>query len=56
MREEGVNNHPGAISGLIQVLKQDLDISNDDFLICAEHTGQCTYPLPCACKALECSL
>lgn len=56
MREEVVNNHPRAIYGLIQVLKRDLDINNTDFLICAEHTGQYTYPLACACKALECRL
>lgn len=56
MREEEVNNHPGAISGLIKVLKKDLDIKNTDFLVCAEHTGQYTYPLACACKAVECKL
>ena len=25
-------------------------------LVCAEHTGQYTFPLACACKALECKL
>ena len=56
MCEEVVINHPKAISALIETLKRDMEISNADFLICAEHTGQYTYPLACACKALECKL
>ncbi|UKI24318.1 MAG: hypothetical protein L6U61_04090 [Bacteroidales bacterium] len=27
-------------------------MSNDCFIICAEHTGQYTYPLICACKSV----
>ncbi len=31
-------------------------MSNDSFIICAEHTGQYTYPLMCACKSVGCKL
>ena len=31
-------------------------MDNEQFLICAEHTGQYTFPLVCACKSAECRL
>jgi transposase len=56
LREEQVNNHQQSVMKLISELKKDLEMDNDSFLICAEHTGQYTYPLACACKAVECKL
>lgn len=35
---------------LIGELKNDFEMDNDSFLICAEHTGQYTYPLACFVK------
>lgn len=55
-KEEQVSNHPQAIAKLIDGLKKDLDMTNEGFLICAEHTGQYTYPLICACKSIDCRL
>jgi transposase len=54
--EEQVVNHHGAIIALIGELKKHFEIDNEQFLICAEHTGQYTFPLACACKAVECRL
>lgn len=54
--EEQVSNHQQAITKLLNELKHELNMTNDDFLICAEHTGQYTYPLICACKSSGCKL
>lgn len=56
LHEEQVCNHPQAIASLIDTLKRDLEMDNEQFLICAEHTGQYTFPLVCACKSVECKL
>lgn len=56
VKEEQVSNHPQAIARLIDVFKKDLGMTNEEFLICAEHTGQYTYPLICACKSVDCKL
>lgn len=56
VKEEQVSNHPQAIAKLVNELKKDLDMTNESFLICAEHTGQYTYPLICACKSVGCNL
>lgn len=56
VKEEQVSNHPQAIAKLVNELKKDLDMTNEEFLICAEHTGQYTYPLVCACKSVGCKL
>jgi transposase len=56
LREEQVANHQRAVAGLISELKKDLEMDNEQFLICAEHTGQYTFPLACACKVVECKL
>ncbi len=45
LKEEQVSNHPQAIASVIAGLKEELSMSNDSFIICAEHTGQYTYPL-----------
>lgn len=56
VKEEQVSNHPQAIAKLIDEFKKDLNMTNEGFLICAEHTGQYTYPLVCACKSVGCKL
>lgn len=56
IKEEQVSNHPQAIAKLVDEFKRDLDMTNDNFLICAEHTGGYTYPLICACKSAGCKL
>ena len=56
IREDVVGNQSTAISKWIKRLKKDFNIESDDFLVCAEHTGQYSYPLVCACKTLECKL
>ena len=54
--QEQVSNHEQAIQVMINGLSLDLGITNEDFLICAEHTGQYTFPLICACKCIDCKL
>ena len=56
LKEEQVSNHPQAIASVIAGLKEELSMSNDSFIICAEHTGQYTYPLMCACNSVGCKL
>jgi len=56
LREEQVSNHQHAVAGFINELKKDFGMENEKFLICAEHTGQYTFPLVCACKSVECRL
>ncbi len=43
LREEQVSNHQQAVARLIGELKNDLEMDNEQFLICAEHTGQYTF-------------
>jgi transposase len=54
--EEVVANHPMAATALIHQLENEFGISNAQMLVCAEHTGQYTYPLVCACEATNCKL
>lgn len=54
--EGQVTNHQQAILKLINELKRDLNMTNGNFIICAEHTGQYTYPLICVCKSIDCKL
>lgn len=56
LKEDQVSNHPQAIASVIAGIKEELSMNNDSFIICAEHTGQYTYPLICACKSVECKL
>lgn len=51
--EEQVANHTQAIVQTVNRIKDDLEINNDEFVICAEHTGQYTYPLICASNSLS---
>ena len=53
---EGKVVHQGAIMSLLHHLEEDYGINNGQMLVCAEHTGQYTFPLACACKAVECRL
>lgn len=54
---EGITrNRPGDISRLLKSLKQGLNASEGDLLVCAEHTGQYTYPLTIACTGFGCPL
>jgi transposase len=56
VHEEIVANHQHAVIGLIHQLKKEFGIDNAQMLVCAEHTGQYTYPLVCACEIAECRL
>ena len=56
VHEEEAANHQGAIMSLLRHLEEDYGINNGQMLVCAEHTGQYTFPLACACKAVECRL
>lgn len=56
VHEEVVANHQHAVIDLIHQLENDFGIDNAQMLVCAEHTGQYTYPLVCACEIAECKL
>ena len=56
VHEEEAANHQSAIMSLLRHLEEDYGINNGQMLVCAEHTGQYTFPLACACKAVECRL
>lgn len=54
--ETEVTNHQGAIMAFICNLESEFGIEVEDILVCAEHTGQYTYPLACACETANCRL
>lgn len=54
--ETDVTNHQGAIMAFIGKLESEFGIDVGDMLVCAEHTGQYTYPLACACETTNCRL
>ena len=56
VHEEVVANHQHAVIDLIHQLENEFGIDNAQMLVCAEHTGQYTYPLVCACEIAECKL
>ena len=56
VHEEETVNHQGAIISLLHQLEEDYGIAGCQMLVCAEHTGQYTFPLACACKAVKCKL
>lgn len=43
-------NHPCAIMSLLPHLEEDYGIDSSRLLVCAEHTGQYTFPLACVCN------
>lgn len=49
-------NHQQAIIVMLNELKEEFEMTNEDFIICAEYTGQYTYPLSCACASIGCTL
>ena len=56
LKEEQVSNHAQAIASAIACIKEEFEMDNDEFIVCAEHTGQYTYPLICACESVGCKL
>ena len=56
IHEEVVANQQDSVQALITQLKKDYGIDNTQMLICAERTGQYTYPLMCACEIDNCNL
>lgn len=55
VKEMQVSNHQAAITAVLNEIKEDFDMTDEDFIICAEHTGHYTYPLSCACAAMGCT-
>lgn len=51
VKERQAANHQQAITAALEDIKGEFGMTNEDFIICAEHTGQYTYPLSCACAA-----
>ena len=49
-------NHQQTITVMLNELKEEFEMTNEDFIICADYTGQYTYPLSCACAAIGCTL
>lgn len=56
VHEEETANHQSAVMSLLHQLEEDYGIAGGQMLVCAEHTGQYTFPLACACKAVACKL
>lgn len=56
VHEEETANHQSAIMSLLHHFEEDYGIDNTRMPVCAEHTGQYTFPLACACKTVECKL
>ena len=48
--ESEIKNDMKSIKAAISFLVKDYSIENDKLLICAEYTGQYTYPLSCVCE------
>ena len=47
-----INNNTQAIRDLLKSLSKEHEIEVSQILVCAEYTGQYTYPLSCACEEL----
>ena len=56
VNEQIVSNDVWAVMAFLKELKTELGLENANLLVCAEHTGQYTYPLSCACKISDCKL
>ena len=54
--EEVVNNNIPSIRRFLETFLVDFKTSIDNLLVCAEHTGQYTFPLSIACQSLSCGL
>lgn len=54
--EKIIKNQISAIVEFLTDWMAEANVKNDQILVCAEHTGQYTYPLTCACKTIECRL
>ncbi len=53
VKEIKVVNDYRAVMSEIERIKDEFEISNEDLLICAEHTSQYTYPLRKACEKMN---
>lgn len=56
VREEVVNNNNPSILHFLETFLSDFKTSTDNLLVCAEHTGQYTFPLSVACQSISCGL
>lgn len=56
IKEEIVENCTQHIQRYLKRVLKDNDLSAEDVLICAEYTGQYTYPLCCVCEELSIDL
>lgn len=56
LKEDITTNHPAAIRDYLSSLYKEFGLSSEEVIICAEHTGQYTYPLVCACECEKCKL
>jgi len=56
LNESVTCNHPQVISQVIDSLCQEYELEKSSLIVCAEHTGQYSYPLVCACEYLSCNL
>ena len=50
LKEWILSNTVSAINRYFNNLQKEYGVDASDFLVCAEHTGQYTYPLACACN------
>ena len=51
LHEETVPNHWKSVSELFKGLEEEYGIDSGRTVVCAEHTGQYTYPLSQGCRA-----
>ena len=56
VHDEVVSNHQAAIMAFVRNLESEYGIDTTRVIVCAEHTGQYTYPLACACDTIKCKL
>ena len=52
VHEEEASNHQSAIMPFLHQLEENYGIAGGQMLVYAEHTGQHTFPLACACKTV----
>jgi transposase len=56
LKEFAVENTATSIKSSLKGVLKELDINVSDMLLCAEHTGQYSYPLCCACGDMKVDL